>query len=127
MDSIFRQNLQEALRNNQSNSRNLSAFAVDTDHYLMQTGLFTKVKTKKTGDPESALLITCTLAQRALAHGEVAHTLVQVWKDAPLGYGSEQDSYEITHHPDGVRMDFVTVAPYKVVVTGRIEVIGFSV
>jgi hypothetical protein len=38
-----------------ASSRHLSAFAVDMDYHLEQTGLFTKIIIKKTGLPKCAL------------------------------------------------------------------------
>ncbi len=115
-----------ALQQHRLNSRNLAAWAIDADAYLMQTELFSKVRIKKTSEPECALLITCMLAIPSTPSSEIAAALAHVWEQAPLHYGSEYDAYEIVEHMDHVRMDFVTVASYGAVVTGRIEVHGVA-
>ncbi|HEX8235882.1 MAG TPA: hypothetical protein VF600_07995 [Abditibacteriaceae bacterium] len=45
-----------------ASSRHFSAFAIDVDHHLEQTGLFSRITIKKTGLPKYALNIICSLA-----------------------------------------------------------------
>ena len=118
--------IRAALREGQPNSRNLSAFVMDVDAYLEQTGLFAKITYKKSGDPACALVVTCRLRDPSRPPAEVAQRLVRVWDDAPLGYGGAYDAHEVAEHADRVEMRFVTMASYGAVVTGLIEVTGFQ-
>jgi hypothetical protein len=113
------------LREGQPNSRTLSAFALDVDAYLEQTGLFAKIAHTKSGDPACALVVTCRLHNPSTLPAEVAQRLVRVWDDAPLGYGGAYDAYDVAAHPGRVELRFVTMASNGVVVTGLIEVTGF--
>ena len=81
---------------------------------------------KRTGQPECALLVTCTLTDPATTQSKVAETLARVWAEAPIGYGSDDDAFEITQRVDYVRLEFVTITSYGVVVTSLIDVMGFG-
>ena len=84
-----------------------------------------KITQKKSGDPACALVVMCRLHVPSTPPTAVAQRFVQVWNDAPLGYGGVYDAHEVAEHPDRVEMRFVTMASYGAVVTGRIEVTGF--
>jgi hypothetical protein len=122
LQSIIRAALQEG----RPNSRNLSAFAMDVVAYLEQTGLFTKIIRKKSGNPACALVVTCRLHDPFSSPAEVAQRLVHVWNDAPLGYGGIYDAHQVAEHLDRVELRFVTMADSGAVVTGLIEVTGFQ-
>src|SRR5262245_45047801 len=112
MTDTFETKLRAALGNSRSSSRNLSTFALDIQHYLEKTGLFSRIQLKKTGEPERALRITCQLSDPTTTPGVVIEKLAQVWNEAPLGYGygGEYDAYEFQHSTEGIHMRFVTVA-----------------
>ena len=116
--------IQDALRRNRINSRNLSAFAMDVTEYLRQTELFTEIHVTKTGKPDQALDIHCELARNTVAPSEVAQTLKRVWEEAPLGYGN--DSYEVTEKDANVQMRFLAVSDDGLIATGCINVSGFK-
>ena len=126
MSEVLRKTIRHALSRNRLSSRTVSAFAIELDHHLAQTGLFATVRTKKTGKPECALLGTCTLTDPAITQSEVAETLARVWVEAPIGYGGNDDAFEITQRVDCIRLEFVTVMSYGVVITGLIDVTGFG-
>ncbi len=126
MSSEFEAKLRAALGNSLPSSSNLSAFALDVEYYLEQTGMFSQIRLKKTGEPERALLVTCTISDPAASQSSMVEILKQIWVQAPLGYGGEYDVYDIQQSPDTVQMDFVTVASYGVSVTGSIIVTGFK-
>lgn len=107
------------------NSRNLSAFALDIHYYLEQTGLFSKIKTKKTGQANCALIVIGRIANASTTQEEVAQTLERIWHEAPLGYGHQHDSYKITLLTGEVQMQFATRTDLATV-TGRIEISGFA-
>jgi hypothetical protein len=107
-----------------ASSRHLSAFAIDVDYHLEQTGLFSRIAIKKTGLPKCALSIICSLADDSITQAEVAMALERVWKEVPLAYSDDENSYRITTLTGEVQMQFVT-STFEASVTGRIEVIGF--
>jgi hypothetical protein len=98
---------------------------LDIEHYLEQTGLFSRIQLEKTGEPQRALLVRCQLLDPATLPATVIEHLERVWADAPLGYGGEYDAYEFQQNLDEVQMNFVTVASYSIVVTGEIVAGGF--
>ena len=108
-----------------ASSRYLSVFAIDVDHHLEQTGLFSRITIKKTGLPKCALNIICVLADGSNTQAEVAAVLEQVWNEAPLGYYGGENSYKTTALTGEVQMQFTT-STEEVSVTGRIEVTGFK-
>src|SRR5690242_20029637 len=110
MRSEFETKFNAALRNSRPSSKNLSVFALDIEHYLEQTGLFSGIRLKKTGEPERALFVTCQISDSSIAPGLVTEKLAQLWKEAPLGYGGEYDAYEFQHNAEQLQMRFVTVA-----------------
>jgi hypothetical protein len=124
VSSGFPTKLRAALQNSRPSSRNLSAFVLDVQHYLEQTGLFSRIQSKKSGEPQCALLVRCQIRDPATSPSTVAEQLKRARVEAPLGYGGEYDAYEFQENSDSVQMDFVTVASYGVVVTGRIVVTG---
>lgn len=126
MTDTFETKLRAALGNSRSSSRNLSAFALDIQHYLETTGLFSRIQLKKTGEPERALRITCQLSDPTITPGVVIEKLTQVWSEAPLGYGGEYDAYEFQHSTEDIHMRFVTVADHAALVTGEVFVTGFA-
>jgi hypothetical protein len=126
MSDNFDAHVRTALRNSHSSSRNLSAFALDLDHYLEQTGLVSRIVIKKTGQAERSLLVTCQILEATTSQSKVIETLKQIWTEAPLGYGGKYDSYEVQQNGDAVQMDFVTVSSDGVSVTGSIIITGFE-
>jgi hypothetical protein len=125
MTDTFETKLRAALGNSRSSSRNLSAFALDIEHYLEQIGLFARIQIKKTGEPERSLRITCRVSDPTIPPGMVMEKLTQVWSEPPLGYGGENDAYEFQHSTEDIRMRFVTVADHEALVTGEVLVTGF--
>ncbi|HEX8231600.1 MAG TPA: hypothetical protein VF826_20155 [Chloroflexia bacterium] len=125
MSGEFEAKLHSALRNARPSSKNLSAFALDIEHYLEQTGLFSQIQLEKTGEPQRALLVRCQLLDPATLPATVIEQLERLWAVAPLRYGGEYDAYEFRQNLDAVQMNFVTVASYSVVVTGEVVVSGF--
>jgi hypothetical protein len=122
--STFQNQLSLALRHNRASSNYLSAFAQAPLYYLDRTGLFSRIKTKKSGNPDSALVFLCQLATPATSPSEVIKVLEQVWKDE-LTAGNAADAFEIEEQADRVEMRFVTVWNQDVV-TGQIVVLGFT-
>ncbi|MGA7731060.1 MAG: hypothetical protein WCD37_07280 [Chloroflexia bacterium] len=125
MDSEFQARLRSALRNANSSSKNLSAFSLDIEHYLKQTGIFSRIQLKKTGEPQRALLVRCQLSDPSTSPSTVVEQLQRVWAEAPLGYGGKYDAYELQQDSHAVQMNFVTVGSHGIVVTGEIVVSGF--
>lgn len=107
-----------------ASSRHLSAFAIDMEYHLEQTGLFSRIDIKKTGLPKCALVIVCSLADFSITKAKIAEALERVWNEAPLGYYGEKNFYQVTIE-EQVKMDFST-ATDEANVTGRIEVIGLE-
>lgn len=124
MSGEFEARLHSALRNARPSSKNLSAFALDIEHYLEQTGLFSLIQLERTGEPQRALLVKCQLLDPATLPVTVIEHLESVWAAAPLRYGGEYDACEFRQNLDAVQMNFVTVASYSVIVTGEV-VSGF--
>jgi hypothetical protein len=121
----FQAKLHSALRNARSSSRDLSAFALDVEYYLGQTGLFSRIELKKTGEPQRALLVRCQLRDSYTLMAAVVEQLQRVWVEAPLGYDGKYDIYQLWHDTGVVQMNFVTVRSPDVVITGEIVVDGF--
>lgn len=107
-----------------ANSRTLSAFAIDIEDELERTGLFSKISIKKTGLSNCALNIICTIENPSALQDEVAQILDRVWKEARIGYNEGQDSHKVSTSTGEVQLQFST-ATEEVMVTGRIEVMGF--
>jgi hypothetical protein len=122
--TTFQNQLRLALRHSRASSSYLSAFALAPVNYLDRTTLFSRIKTKKSGNPESALVFLCQLATPATSSSEVIRVLEQVWKDE-LTAGDAADAFEIEEQADRVEMRFVTVWNQDVV-TGQIVVLGFN-
>lgn len=120
----LRQKIHRVLNQYKLSSRDLSAFADDVCYYLDQLGLFVRIRTKKTSDPECALLVNCVMANPATSPAEVGEALLHIWAAAPLGY--DEDAYELEEASDRVQLHFMTLSSDGVVVTGRIEVTGFA-
>lgn len=112
-----------------ASSRHLSAFGTDVYYHLEQTGLFSRITVKKTGLPECALVVVCSLANGSVTQAEVSATLERVWNEAPLGYNDGENVYKITVSTTvstkKVQMEFAT-STSGASVTGRIDVIGFN-
>lgn len=122
--TTFQNQLHLALRHNRASSSYLSAFAQAPLYYLDRTGLFSRIKTKKSGSPEFTLVFLCQLATPATSRSEVIKVLEQVWRDE-LTAGNAADAFEIEEQTDRVEMRFVTVWNQDVV-TGQIVVLGFN-
>ncbi|HEX8682508.1 MAG TPA: hypothetical protein VF707_09365 [Ardenticatenaceae bacterium] len=120
----FQNQLHLALRHNRASSSYLSAFAQAPLYYLDRTALFSRIKTKKSGNPESALVLLCQLATPATSSSEVIKVLEQVWKDE-LTAGNVADAFEIEEQAGRIEMRFVAVWNQDVI-TGRIVVVGFT-
>lgn len=75
-----------------ASSRTLSAFAIDVDHALDQTGLIFKTKIKKTGLSECALVVVCTVKESTTSQAEIAQALERVWKEVRFGYSEDSES-----------------------------------
>lgn len=108
-----------------ASSRHLSAFGTDIYYHLEQTGLFSRITVKKTGLPECALVVVCSLANGSVTQAEVSAALERVWNEAPLGYNDGENMYKITVSTEKVQMEFAT-STSGASVTGRIDVIGFN-
>jgi hypothetical protein len=117
----------EALRVGQyARSGNLSGFGMTADHALEATGLFSKVRYKKTGDPRRAIVISCYPHRPRLSASEVRRSLEEVWEQ-DLDYGGQPSSYEIRSEPGKILLEFVTSSEdHELVVSGAIEVIGIE-
>ncbi len=126
MTDTFETKLRAALGNSGSSSRNLSAFALDIEHFMEKTGLFSRIQLKKTGEPKRALLMTCQLSDPTTLPDLVIEKLAQVWNETPLGCGGEYDAYEFQHSAEDIPMRFVIVAVHEALVTGEVFVAGFA-
>ncbi len=107
-----------------ANSRYLSAFAIDLQHHLEQTGLFSRIQVRKTGLPQRALIVICSLSDGTQTQEEVARILEKVWHEAPIPYEGSTNSHKITTLTGEVQ--FVFAIADEVSVTGLIEVLGFK-
>ena len=107
-----------------ASSRHLSAFAIDLDYHLEQTDLFSRIKIKKTGSPQRALIVSCSLRDETKTQKEVAQILEKVWHEAPIPYAMGENSHKITFTNGEVQ--FVFVIEDEVRITGLVEVIGFE-
>ena len=107
-----------------ANSRYLSAFAIDLQHHLEQTDLFSRINVRKTGLSQCALNIVCSLSDEMKTQEEVAQILEKVWHEAPIPYQGSMNSHKITFATGEVQLVFTVVDEVRV--TGRIEVLGFK-
>jgi hypothetical protein len=102
-------------------SQQLSAFAMDIEYYLGQTGFLRHRKTTKTGQSDCAMILTFDAEEQARTAQEVLHEIRRVWDSAPLGYGEDRLSEEILL--DSAILKFWTKSPQSgLQATGQIVV-----
>ncbi len=123
MTTQFEHNIEIATKHSQLSSRDLSAFAIDIDPFLQETGLFARIVTKKTGNAECALMTRCIIANASKLPKEVALLLEQVW-NLSLRYEGPLDAYQLVIGSNTVELRFVTGSENRAV-TGTISVTGF--
>jgi hypothetical protein len=89
-----------------SSGSNLRGFEFDLSYWLEQLGIFTAIRTHRTGDRLCLLAADCTLPPSGMGLAEVTSAVADVWRDQ-LAYGF-YSAYEVTNRPNGVDFSFVT-------------------
>jgi len=75
-------------------SRQLSAFAIDIQYYLEQTGFLRHLRTVKTGDQECAIRLIFDVLDKTIQAREILREIHRVWSESSLGYGKDELSDE---------------------------------
>jgi|GEM_PF-2866473 len=105
-----------------ASSSHLSAFALDLHYALEQTGRFSSIVIKKTGQSQCLLEVKCSLTDASSQPSEIGELLESVWRE--VEYAGGENTCQIAYSQEAVELWFSTAEGVRV--TGRIRAMEFK-
>ena len=87
-------------------SHELNALLIDLSYFLELNGLFSVIKTKKTGEAANLLEVSCKVQSETMTAREIASNLQHIWSDK-LAF-TDLNAFTVLVEQKEVALNFVT-------------------